>query len=190
MFYAFAKRVMWLGMHLLFRIRVSGTENIPKEGGFILCTNHLHALDPVMLAIVIKRRLRFMAKKELFAKRFIAFFLGALGAFPVDRGATDMRSYKRAIEIVTAGDGLLVFSQGTRMQDFSQAKNGAAMFALKTGAPILPAGIKGRYTFFSEVSIRFGEAVSMEPYRERKIRSELVEEVMSSVVTAIKELTA
>jgi 1-acyl-sn-glycerol-3-phosphate acyltransferase len=75
------------------------------------------------------------------------------------------------------------------MKDFDHAKSGVAMFALKTGAPIVPVGINGSYRFFSRVNIHFGEPISMEPYAGRKLKSELLEEVMNTVIPAVSALT-
>ena len=188
MFFRFVRRIAWVLAHILYRFEVSGMENIPKEGNYLLCANHISALDPVMLAIFMKRQPRFMGKKELF--RFWAFnkFLRALGAFPVDRAAADLSAYRTSMEVLKQGHGLIIFSQGTRMKEFSGAKGGVAMFALKSGAPIVPAGITGPYKFRGKLIIRVGEPISMEPYTGRKVKTELIEELMTVVVEKVENL--
>jgi 1-acyl-sn-glycerol-3-phosphate acyltransferase len=187
-FYTAAKIVMNIITRVQYRVRTAGAEHIPCEGAFILCANHLHGIDPVVLAISIKRQLNFMAKKELFKNKFIGGVLGLCGAFPVDRGTADMRSYKKAIWVLEEGGGLLIFSQGHRMASFENVKGGAAMFALRTGAPIVPAGLKGSYKLFSTITVRFGEPIDMAPYAGRKIKTELVNELTEKAIAVVKTL--
>ena len=190
MFYYFAKGVLWFLFHIIYRMHVSGRENIPKEGAFLLCGNHIHQFDgPAMLAFS-PRRLALMAKKELFANRFFAFIFRSAGVFPIDRTATaDMAAYRHTIKNLEDGNGLLIFSQGTRMKDFENAKSGVAMFALKTGAPIVPFGISGTYKPFSRLHIKIGAPISMEAFEGRKIKADVLAEVMEIVVPRVSDLT-
>jgi 1-acyl-sn-glycerol-3-phosphate acyltransferase len=188
LFYSIGKVVMWIGMHFLYRVKITGSENIPQEGAFILCANHIHAMDGVMLAVKSRRRLYFMGKKEVFKNKLAAFFLKALGGFPVDRSATDLAAYKQAVNILNDGKALMLFSQGTRMEGFDNAKSGAAMFALKANAPIIPVGIKGSYKFRSLVEMKVGEPISMEEYAGKRIKTALVEEVMDKGASGVKGL--
>lgn len=189
MFYVLARFIMGVGLHLLYRIKVTGAEHVPAEGGFIICANHIHELDPVLLAICVKRLLRFMAKKELFEHWFTGIFLRWLGAFPVNRDAADMRSYKKAVEIINEGNGLLIFSQGHRMKEFVNAKSGVALFALKTNAPIIPVGIAGTYGFRKTLRVTIGKPITTEAFAGRKVNTQTVSELMTVVVETIKELT-
>ena len=189
MFYRFMKGFSWVLAHILYRFEVSGMENIPKEGPFLLCSNHISGLDAVMFAIFMKRQLRFMGKKELFRPWLLNKFFRALGAFPVDRSAADFSAYRSSMEVLKQGHGLIIFSQGTRMKDFEGAKSGVALFALKSGAPIVPAGIRGPFKFRGKIVIRVSEPLSMEPYAGRKVKTELIEEVMGVVVEKVSKLT-
>jgi len=175
-------------MRLTLRIEVSGMENIPKEGAFLLCANHISALDPIALAIFMKRQPRFMAKKELFKSRLLAWILRSLGAFPIDRTTADMQAFRSTMEILKSGEGLVIFSQGTRMKEFENSKGGVALFALKTGAPIVPAGISGRYSFMSKLKIHVGESITMEEYEGKKVKTELIEQVMETVTARVSSL--
>jgi len=188
MFYKFIRGVAIILSHILYRFEVSGLDNIPKSGAFILCGNHISAYDPIALAAFSKRQLRFMAKKELFKFRPLGMFLGALGVFPVDRKATDMQAYRNSIKALKDGYGFLIFSQGTRMKDFDNAKAGVAVFALKSGAPIIPVGITGPFRFRRKIHIHVGEPISMEKYSGEKIKSELVDEVMNTLAERITGL--
>ena len=189
MFFRFIRFIARIVAYVGFRPVVTGRENIPKEGGFLLCGNHIHAFDPIALAIFMKRQPRFMAKKELFEKPLLRAFFRAMGAYPIDRkAAADMQAYRTTMDLLKQGNGVLIFSQGTRMKDFDNAKSGVALFALKSGAPIVPVGIRGNYKAWSKVYINFGEPISMEQYQGQKVKTELVDEVMAALAARIKPL--
>ena len=189
MLYSTLRKFLWLVWRIFFRVRITGAENLPKTGAYLLSGNHISSYDPISLAICTKRQLHFMGKKELFENRIYGGCLRAVGAFPVDRGNIDMKAYRHAMDILNQGRPLAIFSQGTRMRDYSNVKNGAAMFSLKTGAPIVPVGINSSYRIFSSLTINIGTPISMEPYKDMKIKSELVEEVMSKVVEQVSALS-
>ena len=187
MFYKSMRVIAIILSHILYRFEVTGMENIPKKGAFILCGNHISAYDPIALASFAKRQLHVMGKAELFRFKPLGWFLSKLGAFPVNRGTTDMSAYRRTMEILKNGDGFLIFSQGTRMKDFDNAKSGVAVFALKSGAPIVPVGITGSFKFRKKIYINVGPPISMNKYEGQKVKSELVDEVMA---TLSQEITA
>jgi len=188
MLYKFAKQLTKLLNFIMYRFEVSGLENIPNNGAFLLCGNHISAYDPIALIAISPRQLNCIAKKELFDNRFLGGFLKAIGVFPVNRGATDMNAYRHSINLLKDGKGLLIFSQGTRMKDFDNAKSGVAVFALKSGAPIVPVGITGPVRFRRKIRIRIGEPISMSKYEGQKMKTELVEEVMNTLAERITEL--
>jgi len=190
MFFKTCRFIAWIIGHIIYRFDVSGQENIPKEGAFLLCSNHIHSYDPIALAIFIKRVPKFMAKKELFESKFGNWFFRNFGAFPIDRAATvDLTAYRTTMETLKNGDGIVIFSQGTRMKEFDNAKSGVAVFALKSGAPIVPVGIRGSYKLFSKIHVHYGEPISMEEYAGEKVKTELVEKVMATVVERVTALS-
>ena len=188
MFYKVMKIIATILARILYRFNVTGMHHIPNEGAFLLCPNHIHGLDAVMLAVFSKRQLRFMAKKELFSPAVFGAFFRALGVFPVNRGGADMQAFRHSMNVLKSGQGLLIFAQGTRMKEFENAKGGVALFALKSGAPIVPVGISGSYRIFSKLNIHVGQPIPMEKYQGEKVKSELIEEVMESVTNRITQL--
>src|SRR5471030_135232 len=96
-----------------FPYKAFQSRNIPRQGGFILASNHISNLDPVVLGICSVRRLNFMAKIELF-HGLLGFFLTNLGAFPVKRGEADFGAMKEALKRLKKGHGVLIFVEGTR----------------------------------------------------------------------------
>jgi len=139
--------------------------------------------------MICKRQIFFMGKKELFEKKLLGFLLKKAGAFPVDRQGADLQAYRHTMNILKMDKALGIFSQGTRAQDFENVKGGVAVFALKSGAPVIPVGIRGSYRFFSKLNIHFGHPITTEKYQGRKVNSELVDEVMAEIVEKVSALT-
>jgi len=181
----------WIIGHIIYRFEVTGRENIPKEGAFLLCSNHIHSYDPIALSIFIKREPKFMAKKELFESKFGNWFFRNFGAYPVDRAAAaDLTAYRTTMDTLKNGNGVIIFSQGTRMKEFDNAKSGVAVFALKSGAPIIPVGIRGNYRLFSKIHVHYGEPISMDEYASERVKTELVEKVMATVIERVTALAS
>ncbi len=191
MFYKIAHailRVIWL---VLYRLKVTGLSNVPP-GAAILCGNHSSLADPVILAIALKPedQPRFMAKKELFSFRPFAFLITALGAFPVDRGKADLGAVKKSLDILRCGKKLMVLPQGTRVHEGEAAeiKNGAAMLASRSGAPLVPVHIgEGRKPIFNRTRVDFGSPIDF-VYEGRKPTPEEYKKVMDEVMDKVTEL--
>ena len=131
----------------LYRLEVTGIENIPAEGGVIVAANHTAMMDVIILSIAMRgRQVRFMAKKELFSVPLVSSLIRAFGAFPVDRGNADIGSLKKAISLVDGGEMLGIFPQGTRQGGrdprTTEVKSGVGMIAYRTRACVLPVMIE------------------------------------------------
>jgi len=189
--YNFLASLARLSGKTIYRFTLTGAENIPKEGAFLLCANHIHGWDAAAMAAASPRRLQFIAKSELFNTWIGRKFFTACGAFPVQRDTADMQAYRNSMAVLKSGEGLMIFSQGTRMsrEGFDNAKGGVAMFALKSGAPIIPAGIRGRYYPFAKLDVHIGKPIYMDKYAGRKIKAELLDEVMEEVSAQILSLS-
>ena len=110
-FYTFARGLVKIYYKFMFRMDIQGEEHIPTEGGVVLCCNHMSNFDPTTMAAFVKRPVRYIAKKELFEKRWSAKLLSSLGAFPVDRQTTDMKALKTAIKLLKNGEALGIFAE-------------------------------------------------------------------------------
>ena len=130
---------------LYFRLGRIGMEHIPAEGPLLLAANHRSFLDPFVLGTMLKRPVYYVAKRELFANRLQSWFLNALGAFPVDRGAGDQEMLTTAKAILERGDVVLIFPEGTRVRPggLGTPKRGIGRLALETGAPVVPLAVIG-----------------------------------------------
>jgi 1-acyl-sn-glycerol-3-phosphate acyltransferase len=143
--YRFARLVVLGVCRLLFRETVEGTEHVPATGGFVLAPVHRSFLDFALVSIVTRRRLRYMGKAELWKYRWGGRILESLGAFPVHRGGADREALRRAVEVVEAGEPLVLFPEGTRRSGpvVKDLYEGAAYVAARAGVPIVPVGIGG-----------------------------------------------
>jgi glycerol-3-phosphate dehydrogenase (NAD(P)+) len=131
--------------HIYFRMSRIGLEHIPRTGPVILAANHRSFLDPFVIGTMARRPLYYVAKKELFRHRLQSWILNALGAFPVDRGASDAESMATARAILERGDIVLIFPEGTRTRPgaLGKPKRGVGRLALETGAPVVPVAVIG-----------------------------------------------
>lgn len=157
--YQIARRSFRVALLPLVRLEVRGRENVPRTGPVVICCNHLHNFDPIIVGSVIPRPILFMAKKELFPVPVIGGFISFFGAFPVDRGTADRAALRYAVHAVEDGFGLLMFPEGTRSVSgqIERVLSGAAFVALRTGAPVLPVAITGTQGLpFDEKSARSG----------------------------------
>jgi len=142
---------------IFFRIEVTGRENIPRKGGFIFASNHTSHLDPPILAVAsCRRRLNFLAKKELFSNRFFAAYIRTLNAFPIKRDTVDTGALKECLRRLRRGQGLVVFPAGTRSQSLSDSQGlpGIGFLAIKSNAFVVPAYISGSNAALSKGSKR------------------------------------
>jgi len=192
MFYWIMRFLVFTATRFVYRLKISGAENIPADGAFILCSNHIHSFDPAMLVVASKRRMRFMAKKEIFSNPIKGYLFRLMGAFPVDRQAADLTSYRNAMNVLKSGGGLLIFSQGTRMQqlDIKGAKGGVALFGVKAQVPIVPAGISGKYRVFSRLNVCVGKPIYLEEYYGARLQSEQIDEIMTVIMHEVEKLVS
>ena len=190
MFYRFAQVLVFIYFKIFFRLRVIGRGNVPKTGGVILCANHGSMMDPVILSKATPRQVHYISKKELFKNGLIALVLRGLGAFPVDRGGTDMAAYKKTVDLLKQNRVVGVFAQGSRYKevDARDAKAGVALFALKSGAEVIPVAIKTNYKLFTKMTLNIGKPVDLTEYRDKRIKTETLAEITDIIFNEIAGL--
>jgi 1-acyl-sn-glycerol-3-phosphate acyltransferase len=183
-FYGFAA-VVSQPVSWLYRLRSTGKENLPREGGYVLAVNHLSNLDPwpIGLSLFPRRQARFMAKAELYWFP-LNHLLNWVGAFPVERGTGDMGAFDRAVQLAKDGAVVAMFPQGTRQSKGikktrqPKAFTGAARIAIEAGVPIVPAAIGGtdRLTRLGPMRIAYGPPIAPEG-RPRQLTDRVMVEI-------------
>jgi 1-acyl-sn-glycerol-3-phosphate acyltransferase len=139
-------RALLMPVFLVYlRMKRIGREHLPRTGPLLLASNHRSFLDPFVIGMLLRRPVYYMAKRELFERRWQAWILNALGAFPIDRGAGDRDAMDTARAILERGDCVVVFPEGTRVRPgpLGEPKRGVGRLALETGAPVAPVAVIG-----------------------------------------------
>lgn len=159
-FYHVLYAVIWPFFNLFHPVTAIGRENIP-EGAAIICPNHTKASDPFFVVFAFKRKytMRAMAKAEVMRIPVIGWILNKAGVFGVDRGSADINAVKTALRHLKEGSKLLMFPEGTRVGEGEsvEAKTGAAMFAVRTGVPIVPVYIPAKKQWFRPTTVVIGQ---------------------------------
>ncbi len=165
--YNIATAVVTPVISAIYRVKFRNKNNIPKEGAYILISNHLSYLDPLVLGMgQRKRKLRFMAKSELFKNKLFASLITGLGAFPVVRGeGVEQEAISTGEEILKNGGVMTIFFEGKRSKtgEFLRPRSGAMLIAYQTNTPIVPACItpeKKLMKPFRKTRVTFGEPVT------------------------------
>jgi 1-acyl-sn-glycerol-3-phosphate acyltransferase len=200
--YVVLRLVLKALMRLLWRVRVQGLENVPPSGGFLLASNHLSFIDSVVIPVVVRRRVAFLAKAEYFEGRGIKGALSrlwfrGLGAVPVRRGSHGeaMASLHVALHVLRDGDGFGIYPEGTRSRDgrLHRGRTGVAWLALASGAPVVPVGIVGtdrvqpvgaRLPRIAPVTVRFGPPLDADGYQSLPAgaaRRRMTDDIMAAV---------
>lgn len=150
MVYKLVRAILKPIVKLIFRPEIEGVDLIPESGGVIIASNHKSWIDPVVLGIVLKRKIRFIAKEELFRIPLLRNLFYSLGAFPVKRGSYDRKALRLTLEILRNGEVLGIFVEGTRVkhEGIGQIKQGVYLIARQAGVPVVLALIKGSRPLF------------------------------------------
>ena len=190
MFYKVIKTLAAIVFSLFMPSKTIGKENIPKEGGFILALNHRSNFDVVFAAISCNRNLHFMAKKEIFKYKIVAWLAKKVNAFPVDRAGNDIKAIKKALSVLKDGLALCIFPEGTRVKEGESvdAKAGVSMLAIRTKVPVVPGAIVGEYKLFHKIHIIYGEPISLEEYYDSKPNNEQLLQISGEIMDKIKKM--
>jgi 1-acyl-sn-glycerol-3-phosphate acyltransferase len=190
--------VSWPFVYGLFRLRARGLENLPGTGGFVLGSNHVSNIDPWAVGMPLwpKRRLRWMAKYELF-KPLLGAFIRSAGAFPVRRGEGDVQAIQTAIRVCREGDVLVMFPEGTRRRKGLRKKfeprphTGAARIALAADVPLVPAAVRGtdELAKLRPFRVAYGAPLDLDDLRALR-RRDAAAAATERLMAAITELEA
>ncbi len=190
MFYRIACAVLKVFLHLVFRIRIVGKENVPLTGGGILAVNHRSNWDVVVAGIAVPRKLRFMAKSELFDNKLLGKLISSLGAFPVHRGKGDIGAIKAALGKLKANHIVAMFPEGKRVKEgeLESAKPGVVMLAIRGKVPVIPAYISGKYKWFGKITVYFGPPIYYDTYYDEKVVIEQLQQLSDEMLRTMRSL--
>lgn len=170
---------------IVYRVKVLGTENIPKnkKEPLIYCGNHRTYADPPLIVVTAKRHVRFLAKEELKKNPLFAFLGVVFGGIYVKRDSKDVSALKTTLKALKNGESIALFPEGTRhgLDKGQKAKDGAAFFAVRTGAKVIPVGIKGGEKPFKRMTIKYGKPMDFSN-RSKDDLDEITEEIMSEII--------
>jgi 1-acyl-sn-glycerol-3-phosphate acyltransferase len=171
-FYSFLKFLLAWIFRLSFRLRVVNKQNQPKkgEGPFIVCANHISAMDPVMICVALKNvQTHYLAKESIFKNKIAAWFLLNLGMIPVTRSGNDVGALKTTLKNLDEGRSIGIFPQGTRHPGKdprdTKLRGGLGMIQAHSGASILPIYIEtkdNKVKFFRRITVILGEVITPE----------------------------
>ena len=202
-FYWPGTAIIGLVARLLWGARVEGSEHIPSEGPFILVGNHSSNLDPLILGWAVGNRsgrmIHFMAKAEMLRWPVLGWLATQSAVFFVRRGEGDRSAQRFALEALAAGRPIALHPEGTRSRDghVKAGKSGAAFLAMRSGAPLLPAGIAGTQKIFpggskiphaSRITIRLGEPFTLPHVPDGRIDRATLAAGTERIMAAIAEL--
>ena len=182
--------IIWPFFNLVRPLRVVGRERIP-DGPAVICPNHTTAGDPfyVVFAFGWRHPLRAMAKIQIMRVPVIGWLLSRAGVFGVDRGNADMKAVRTALKFLKDGDKLLMFPEGTRVHEGEhvEAKGGAALFATRTGTPILPIYVCRKKRWFRPTTVVIGQPFYPQ-IEGRKATAAELDEITEPVMNKIHAL--
>jgi 1-acyl-sn-glycerol-3-phosphate acyltransferase len=180
--YPLARIILTIPTLLLWRVRAIGVDNVPKAGPLVLAPNHFSQMDHFFAGVYLRRKIRFMAKSQLFGPPVLTYIYKHGGVFPIRRGHHDEEAFETVHELLRQGEMLLVYAEGgrSRSKQLGEPKPGIGRIALESGVPIVPVAIHGserarQWTKlrFPKVTIQFGEPVAYpveaDPSRERQL---------------------
>lgn len=146
-FYWTIKTIAWPITHTYVRLRVIGSENVPRRGSCIVVANHASFADAIVLGSAYPRRIVFMITEPIYRLMRLRWFYYMMGTIPVLSGEPDPSAMKAALRTLRDGGVIGIFPEGQRMAGgiLGEGKAGAALLAARTGAPVIPAALIGTH---------------------------------------------
>lgn len=196
------RRLIRIVFPIVFKLEVTGLENIPAEGSSLLMMNHITLLDPVLcMGFVTSRFVIPMTKVENLENPFIAPFVRMWGSFSINRGEVDRKALMNSIELLKSGQLILIAPEGHRHPEgLSQPKDGFAYIATKADAVIIPATISGAVGWLenlkrlkrTRIQVNFGRPFKFKTEGgrvQRDVLTPMMDEAMYQLSMAVKDET-
>lgn len=182
---------IYIWFKIYYKAEIRGLENIPKEGPIIFCGNHRTYLDPPLMVATAKRDMRFLAKEELAQNPFLNFLGWAFEAIHVKRNEKDVTAIKKSLKALKSGQCIALFPEGTRngLEKGEKVKDGVAFFAVRSGAKVVPCGIKGGNKEQRKITITYGKPLDYSQYKgskDKEVLDKITEEIMENIIELTK----
>jgi len=179
---------------LIFRLKIIGSENIPKTGPFVIVANHSSLLDGFVLVSSVKPKITFMSAAYLFKMPFVGNILRGVGAIPVQGKGNDIKLIENAMKVLQTGGVLGIFPEGriTNEKDDFSAKAGAAYLAVKADVPIIPMAIKGagkalpvgaKFPKLNRIEVKIGKPIFTS--KKLKLNKKILKDIADSYMKEI-----
>ena len=166
--------------HTVMPVTCHNREKLDAEAPYVLIANHLHALDPIVMAMFIpKRQIVFLGKKELGKNKLAANLLNRAHCIFVDRHATDMNAMRNCMKAIKMKKILLIFPEGTRHHEgqMEQIENGTSLIAMRSKAPIIPIYFDRKLAFFKRTHMYVGDPIPYDDLLAEGINAETCEQM-------------
>ncbi len=182
---------LYIWFKLVYRLEINGLENVPKEGPIIFCGNHRSYIDPPLIVATAKRDMKFLAKEELYKNKFLAFLGWAFEAIPVKRDEKDISAIKTSLKDLKEGKCIALFPEGTRngLEKGEKVKDGVAFFAVRSGAKVVPCGIKGGTKEHKKLTISYGKPLDYSQHKgskDKEVLDNITKEIMDNIIELAK----
>lgn len=189
----FLRVLMYIPFCLMFPCRIKGRKNLPKGGAIIVC-NHTSNIDALMFAAHFWEPFFYLAKKELYKNKFMAFITRNIGGICIDRSINDFGAIKNCLKVLKDGRKLVIFPEGTRVHsdkmELGEIKGGASMLAIKTKLPIVPVYLNRQPRLFRKTVLTVGQPFELSEFYQGKLDSEKQEragEVLSQKMHQLRQ---
>jgi 1-acyl-sn-glycerol-3-phosphate acyltransferase len=200
--YALVRAVLTPVAVLLYRTRAFATDNVPAQGAVLIAPNHFSQMDHFFCGVFLRRKLRFMAKSQLFGPPVLTSIFTHGGVFPVRRGHADEEAFKTVEAIFDMGGSVLVYAEGGRSRTggLGEPRPGVGKIALESGVPVVPVAIHAKRSkrpwskfTFPKVTVQFGEPITFpvvkQPDRDQQLEAsnEIFDSVRSMYEVMVEE---
>lgn len=178
--YEITRGLAWVVFHTLMPVTIHNRERLDAEAPYVVIANHQHALDPIVMAMYIrKRQIVFLGKKELGKNKLAANLLTRAHVILVDRHATDMSAMRNCMKAIKMKKILLIFPEGTRHHEgqMEQIENGTSLIAMRSKAPIIPIYFDRKLAFFKRTHMYVGEPIPYDDLLAEGINAETCEKM-------------
>jgi len=184
---------------ILYRVNVRGLDKIPRKGKYLICSNHISYLDPVLIGAYLPRFTYFMAKRELFSYSFISNLVTFFNAFPVSRDLIDRATFNTALKILKNENILCLFPEGTRSVNgkIGEGKKGVGLISFLSGATIIPMVIIGsnkiiqkprKRVFFPKIKMAIGDTIDTAKIIKENDKKEAIQIIVDETMGSLRKL--